>query len=391
MAWGIVWRKEMKENLRDRRTLFSAFLFGPLSGPLLFTVLLSTVLGRAVEQTESTLRLMVVGAEQAPNLVRYLGAHGVEVVEGPSGLEAATELVRSQAEDLVLRVPPNFADRFIQGRTAMLQLVVDEGRQSAAASTHRVASVIHAYGQELGLRRLLVRGIHPEVVRPVALERIDISTPTARSVAILGVMTYLLLFVALMGGMHVTNDSTAGERERKSLEPLLTTPVSRAQIIFGKILAAVTFMAISLAIGLGAMSIGLRFIPLEELGMQTNFGMIEVVQIFFLMLPFVLFGAGMMAVVASFTRTYKEAQTYLAALLMVPTVPIIFASMADLKVRLWMMAVPSLSQHFLITSLMKGEALVPIHLVVSVVSTLAAAALFIGMAMRLYHREGILG
>jgi sodium transport system permease protein len=227
-----------------------------------------------------------------------------------------------------------------------------------------------------------VRGISPVVIEPVDVRAVDVATPAGRSLLILGMMTYFCLMSMLMGGFYLAIDTTAGERERGSLEPLLSLPVRREELILGKILATAAYMAMSLLLTLSAFSVALRFVPLEALGMSANFGLVVVLAIFASMLAFVPLGAGLMTVVASFTRSNREAQTWLSVVLLIPMAPIMIAAL---------MAIPSLSQHLLATGLMRGDPINATYFAISVGTTLGAGLLMIWIAMRLYRRERILG
>jgi sodium transport system permease protein len=195
----------------------------------------------------------------------------------------------------------------------------------------------------------------------------------------------------LTGGLYLAIDSTAGERERGSLEPLLTTPVRREHLIYGKILATCTFMLLSLTLTVTALAIMLRFVGLERLGMSVNFGPATALAIIGVCVPFAPLGAALMTVVAAFTRTYREAQTYLGLVMLVPTLPLAFAGMLGVRPSAALMAVPSLSQHFLITGLLRDEPIPAQHLALSIGVTLALAVVLALCAGRLYHREKLLG
>jgi sodium transport system permease protein len=210
-------------------------------------------------------------------------------------------------------------------------------------------------------------------------------------VLILGTLSYLILFTMLMGGMYLAIDATAGERERGSLEPLLTVPVPRQRLIYGKILATCAYMILSLVLTVTAFAVVLRFIGLERFGMTVNFGPRVALEVILLTLPLVPLGAALMTLVAAYTRSYREAQTYLALVLLVPTVPLAFAGLVGLRPRPALMAVPSLSQHFLITSLLRAELLPAGWVALSVGATLALAALLVVVAGGLYRREALLG
>jgi sodium transport system permease protein len=195
----------------------------------------------------------------------------------------------------------------------------------------------------------------------------------------------------LMGGMYLAIDTTAGERERGSLEPLLTVPVKRAHLIYGKILATCAYMTLSLTLTVTAFAIALRFVGLEQFGMSLNFGPLVALKVVLFSLPLVPLGAALMTIVAAFTRSYREAQTYLGLVLLIPTLPLVLASMLGLQPTARLMAVPSLSQHFLITSLLRDEPVSGGYLALSVAVTLAVGATLMLIAGRLYDREALLG
>jgi sodium transport system permease protein len=383
--------KELLDNARDRRTLASALLFGPLFGPLLFAVLISVVISQTVADVERPLELPVMGGEHAPNLVAFLERNGVVVKPGPEDLAAAREAVTAGREDVILIIESQYAERFSEGRAARVQLVLDGSAQRAGRNVARVRGVLGAYNAQLRALRLQVRGISTEVLTPVVVDDLDVSTATGRAALLLGMITYFLLAAMLMGGLYLSIDATAGERERGSLEPLLTLPVQRSTLLLGKILATCCYMLLSLAITLVAFSVGLAFVSLEELGMSTNFGPGVVLQGFALMAPFVLLGAALMTLVASFTKTYKEAQTYVGVLIVVPTLPILFAAFLAMKPTAALMAVPSLSQHLLMTALIRNEPIEPLFVAISVGSTLLLGVLVTLLATLFYRREGLMG
>jgi sodium transport system permease protein len=386
-----VFAKEFRENLRERRTLFSALVLGPLLGPLLFAGGLALELKRGAHEGERPIELAVAHAERAPNLLAYLRQYGVAVT--PVGYEgaAARAAVLAHRHEQVLVVSTDFGARLAAGMPAPLVLYVDSSDSTAAGDAARVRSLLGQYGALLARLRVAVRGLDPLLLAPVAVQDIDVSTPATRSVLVLGTLSYLVLLTMLMGGMYLAIDATAGERERGSLEPLLTVPVPREQLIFGKILATCAYMSASLILTVAVFTIVLRFAGLERLGMSVNFGPWVAARVVLCCLPLVPLGAALMTIVAAYTRSYREAQTWLGLVLLVPTLPLVFAGVLGLRPRLPAMAVPSLSQHLLITGLLRDEPLPWGFLALSVASTLALAALLSGVAGRLYRREALLG
>jgi sodium transport system permease protein len=210
-------------------------------------------------------------------------------------------------------------------------------------------------------------------------------------VLLLGMLTYFLLIATLTGGMHLAIDTTAGERERKSLEPLLTLPVSRTSLLLGKMAATIVYMLAALALTLLAYVLLMRNLPLDKLAMTSSFGVRSALTAFLVLCPIAPFGAALMTLVASFTRTYREAQTYISFMLIVPTLPAVFAAILNVEPSVKLMWIPSLSQHLLVTTLIKAQPLDPLLVALSAGATLAFAALLGWVSLRLYRREAILG
>lgn len=386
-----VFAKEFRENLRDRRTLISALLFGPLFGPILFGAMVSRMLNQSVLESDEPLHLTIAGKDHAPGLIRYLESQGVKLQFAALSEGDARAAVRSGAAQVVLIVPSNFASRFAAALPAPVLLVADSADSQTRKSADRTRQMLSAYASGIAQLRLQIRGVNPLLAMPVAVNELDVATPTGRAVVVLGFMTYFVLFAVLMGGLYLAIDSSAGERERGSLEALLSLPVPRGSLVGGKILATCAYMCLSLAISLCAFVLVFRFVPLERLGMSANLGFGTALAFFGICLPFVPLGAALMTFVASFTRSYREAQTYLTTVLLVPTLPIAFASIYSLKTKSSLMFVPSLSQHLLMTSVLKDEPIAALDVLVSAGSSAALAVALMVLTARHWRRETMLG
>jgi len=386
-----VFAKEVVDNFRDRRTLASALLMGPLLGPMLFAFVINLSIERSLSDADSTLQLPVIGAEHAPNLVRYLESRNIEIIAGPADHDAAIAAVKTGEIEIVVVIPAEFGQQLADGEPAKVELISDQANQQADRDARRARNAVRAYNQEIAALRLVGRGVSPLVLQAINVDDVDVSTPSGRSAILLGMMSYFFIFALLMGGMYLAIDTTAGERERGSLEPLLSLPVTRDQLMLGKIAATCVFMAMSLLLSLWSFFFALKFMPLEQLGMTPNFGPAVVIAAFFVLAPFILLGAAIMTLVASFTKSYKEAQTWLSVVLLAPTMPILIVSLLNVRAQIEFMFIPSLSQHLILVDMVKNEPLNILHVAISVVSTL-----FIGMSLtwicaRLYRREGLLG
>ncbi len=383
-----VFVKEAVDNLRDRRTLLTVLVFGPLFGPLGYTVMMGTVINRQVADLDQPYALAVQGADNAPGLMDYIRQHNISIEKAPADARAA---VKTGKLDVVLVVPEGYAAAFTAGRPADVRLIVDKSRESSGKNIGRVRNVLEGYAHSIGTLRLLARGMDPRAVEPVVIEDADVSTPQSRAVLLLGMMPYFLLFAAILGAFYLAIDSTAGERERGSLEPLLTTAVSRGTLVLGKLSAVTLFSAVSLAIDIVALGWCQRLIPAAKVGIAINFTAANGLATLLVCLPFCLFIAALLSVVASFTKSYKEAQTWLSFIMLVPLVPVLGLVMFPMEPAWWMMLLPSMSQDVLVTLLIKGEPLNPLFVTLSVISTLLAGGLLTALAVWLYKRERILG
>jgi sodium transport system permease protein len=386
-----VFVKEVVDNFRDRRTLASALIMGPLFGPMLFAFVISLSIERSLDDIDRTMELPVIGQEHAPNLMRYLRSHNIDVVAGPADRAAAIAAVTLGEHDVIVVVPEAFGEQLAGTIPAKIELVFDQANSQAERDARRARTALRSYSQELAALRLVARGVSPMVLRPINVDEVDVSTPSGRSAMLLGMMSYFFIFALLMGGMYLAIDTTAGERERGSLEPLLSLPVTRDQLMLGKIIATCVFMAVSLLLSLCSFFVALKFMPLEQLGMTPNFGPDVVIAAFFVLAPFILLGAALMTLVASFTKSYKEAQTWLSIVLVAPTLPILVVSILTLRPQLEFMFVPSLSQHLLLVDMIKNEPVNLLHVAISVTSTLVIGAFLTWICARLYRREGLLG
>jgi sodium transport system permease protein len=387
----IVMLKELRESLRDRRTLLTSLVLAPVFAPLFFILILKLTLARSITAQDEATPVTIANAAAAPNLVQQLRENGLTVTLR-DGTEQQIRAWISDTDGLVvLRIPGNFGERFVAGQPAPVVIYADGSDSQAERRSARVYQAIAGYSRLIGSLRLQARGVSPTIVHAVVVDNVDVSTPSARATLLLGMLSYVILLVTLLGGLYLAIDATAGERERGSLEALLTVPAAREQLIYGKVAAASVMMILALALVTTSITVALRYVPLETFGMTANFGPGVAARVFLVTLPFALIGAGLLTVVASFTRSYKEAQSWLGVVMLVPTVPIAIASVLSVQPTAKLMLVPSLSQHLVIQGLMRGEPLAAAWVLLSIASSLLLGGLLGWLAGRLYRREAILG
>lgn len=382
--WRIVFLKEVRENMRDKRTMFSTFVLGTLMGPVLFAGLIGLMISIMLERGEKPLELPVVGAEHAPNLIAWLKNHGVKIEDAPTDPEAT---IRRRDKDVVLRIPAEFGKQWREGRAATVELIVDRSQQKAEQTVSRAERLLAEYGGQTASLRLVMRGVSPEVVQPVLIADVDQSTPQSRGGMLLSMLPYLLILTVFAGGNYLATDATAGERERQSLEPLLINPVSRGQIMGGKLVATFAFAVVSLAISLVAFSLTAKLVPVEKIGMVVKMGPVECAMLFLVVAPLGLIGAGLLTSVSAFAKGFREAQTYNTLLIILPAIPSMLMALNPVKPADWMYTVPLLSHQLLIEQTVRGESLVAWQVAASIGSTLAIGMVIALIAARLYHRE----
>jgi sodium transport system permease protein len=383
----VIFQKEVLDNLRDRRALTST-LMGTLLGPGLM-LLLFFVLGRTFDEAaQQALQLPVIGGEHAPNLIQFLEQHNVTILEAPANPE---ESVRVGDHDVILVIAEDYGENLQSGLPATVELIVDDSRQSSQIDVNRTEQLLETYSEQLATLRLVARGISPIILQPLSVETVDVATPQSQAANLLGTMPYFLIFSVFLGGMHLAIDTTAGERERNSLEPLLINPVSRRDMVLGKMLATVLFTLMSLVGTLAAFGILFNRVPLEEfVGARINIGLGVMVGIFLICLPMVGLASAIQTIIAAFSRNYKEAQSYLSFLPLIPALPGMFLAFVPVKATLWMMMIPTFGQQLLINQLMREEPVLAMNVVVSVTVTLIVSALLTVVAIVLYRRERIL-
>lgn len=380
----VVYLKECRESLRDRRVLLNALVLGPLIGPLLFLVIMRLVVGRELERAERALPVVVIGAERAPELLGALRQMGLEQRPAVGDAELA---VREQRIDLALRIGAGFAADWRAGRPAEVELIYDSSRREGGSDVERLRSMLETYSRRNGLLRLLARGLSPGIVSAVTVTARDQATPQARGALLFAMLPYMLVLTIFIGGMWLATDSTAGERERQSLEPLLINPVPRDRILLGKLLATASFSLASLFLGLLAFVVAGHFMPTERLGMSLALGPHFVLVALPVLAPLVLLICVAQILIAAFARSVREAQTYLGLAQLVPLIPSVILSLLPVKAQLWMYAVPLLGQQLTLMRLLRAEPVPMIALVLAALVTLLAALAVFELARRVYASE----
>ncbi|HET7221895.1 MAG TPA: ABC transporter permease [Rhodanobacteraceae bacterium] len=346
-----VWLKEVRENLRDKRTVFSALIYGPLIGPVMFVVLMNVLVGHEMKKAEGPLKVPVIGAAHAPNLIGALKQWGL-VPQPP--IADPDKAVRDRDADVVMRIPADYGNAWSSGKPAQVDLIFDASQQGSNTPTKRLETMLERYGREQGALRLLARGLSPSVAAPLVISKRDQSTPQSRAGMFLSFLPYFFVIAVYIGGMYLAIDLTAGERERQSLEPLFANPVARWRVLVGKLGAICSFSLASLVLTAIGFSVAGHVMPAEKLGMAFDLGPGFIVDAILLELPLIALFAVLETLVAAFAKSYREAQTYLGFLMIIPIVPSMLMGFLPVKPAHWMYAIPLLGQQIGISDLLRG-------------------------------------
>lgn len=368
-AWT-VFRKEWVDALRDRRTLLTVLLSAVAMGPLVL-LLISTLVGRIEQQAEARV-VVVQGIDQAPTLRNYLARQTYTVRAAPA--DYAQQLVKSRLGDPVVVVPPNFETALRQGEVPTVEVLSASNNPRADSGQQRILALLQGFNREQGALRLLVRGVSPAVLQAMDVQPRDLGSPAARALRLTGMLPFFVLMAVLYGALNAALDTTAGERERGSLEPLLMTPTGRGALVLGK-WGAVAAVAMLIAL-LSSFSFlpGQWLLRSETLAANFQYGWPEALAFLAVLLPLAGSLSALLMAIAIRCKTFKEAQASASVLLLgVSLLPMMSMVNQDGE-RPWHLWVPALAQSTLMNRVLRGEPLgwadLGVSLLVSVVLTL---------------------
>ncbi len=382
---AVIARKEVIDALRDRRTMLVTFLTAIAAGPILLMLVLNLVAKQADRSRE--LKLPVVGREHAPALMAFLERQQVVLQAAPVDYE---QQVRVGDLDVVLEVDAAFGPDVAAGKAATVRLVYDRSRDRARSSIDQIEALLRAYNREWGRGRLLMRGVAPSVGIPLQVEVRDLATPQSSGSLVLFLVAFYGLFAAVVGGMAAALDSTAGERERASLEPLLMTPAAPLELALGKWLAVCLQNALVVVVTLAGFYLTLRFAPLPAVGIPFLFGLTEFARFVVVLVPLILLIPAVLLYVGARGRSYKEAQSNVSLLLFAVSIIPALQMFLPRKEPAWLAWVPVSSQYALLAKALRGEALPLLELAQAYALPLLLTFGALLLVARLLSRESVL-
>ncbi|GAA4789457.1 ABC transporter permease [Lysobacter hankyongensis] len=384
-AFVTVFRKELRDFVRDRRTFLMALLLGPLVYPLLMLGMGKLMEARVSTQLEKPLEIPVVGADYAPNLIAFLATQDIRAKAPPKDLVAA---IRNQDEDVALVIAPDFAEDWRASRPAKVEIVADTTRTNADVPIERLRAALNGYSRQVGALRLVARGLNPSLAQSVMVAQRDVATPEAKQGRLMSIILPLILVLfAFMGGANLTMDVTAGERERQSLEPLLATPVSRASLVSGKMAAAGLIGVASVVLTLLSFKLSAA-LSTSAMASALDVSFPAIGRMLLVLAPMVLIGTALLTFISAGAKSMKEAQSHMVWLMFMPMLPGYALMAYPLKDQdLWQYAVPFLSQNQMLVKATRGETASPEQWAIYLGCAFALAAVLWIAAIWRYRQE----
>jgi len=381
----IVFRKELVDALRDRRTLLMVLLSSVAIGPLVLVLISALISG--IEQRAEAREIVVVGQDHGPTLVNYLQRQTYTLKAAPDDWEQ--QLKDSKLGDPVLVIPPGFEADLARGEPPLVEVVGSSANQRASTGMRRLVNLVQGYNREQSLLRLAVRGVSPAALEAVQVEERDLANPASRAAQLATMVPYFVLMAVLYGALNAALDTTAGERERGSLEPLLMNPSARAALVLGKWGAVASIGMLIAVLSCFSFLPGQWLLRSETLAALFRFGAPEALRFLALLLPLAGALAAVLMAIAIRCKSFKEAQANATIVVLgVSMLPLVtlFNQEGEQAWHLW---VPALAQVVLMGRVLKGETTAPLEHLLTLGVCVAVAALAVAYVARVLRTAAV--
>jgi sodium transport system permease protein len=376
-AWTVLC-KELRDALRDRRTLLTIVLSSVAVGPLVL-VLLSTLVAGMEERADAR-EVVVVGIEHAPTLRNYLERQTYRIRPAPEQFEQ--QLRSKQLGEPVIVIGAGFEAELARGESPRVELVLSSANPRTQAGASRLARQLQGFAQEQTMLRLAWRGVAPTSLQAIEVDELDLASPAARAAQWATLVPFFMLMAVLYGALHAALDTTAGERERGSLEPLLLNPVSPLALVLGK-WAAVAAVAMLIALlSCASFLPGQWLLRSETLAAMFRFGIGEGAMFLALLLPLAGALSALLMAIAIGCRSVKEAQAKTTALVLVVSLLPLLTLFNQEGEAPWHLGVPALAQITLMGRVLKAEPIAAWELALPLAVSVLLVALCLAFVAR---------
>ena len=392
----IVYRKELMDSLRDRRTVISMVVVPIFLMPVLTIfvgVLSARLIGRALLQVPS---VMIIGAENSPQILAALRAlPDVQVV--PASADYAQQIIDKKIRAAV-ELPSDFDAIIARGDTAKVRIDMYQGEINSGFSADKLQKFFRDFGERTVRERLDAHHLPENFAAPLLVQQTNVAPPEKVGGVVLGgLVPYFVIILSLTGTMYPAMDLTVGEKERGTIETILCSPISRTSLVLGKFLMVLTASLSTAALAIASMGLTLAAAgkmvggmgPISDLGLQFQITPKAVIWVFVMVVPLaVLFSAALLAI-SLFAKSFKEAQSYLSPLTILVLAPAIVSVLPGVELNARLSLVPILNTSLISKEIVSGT----YHwnyvaLIFASSCVYAAAALWV--AIRLFQREDVL-
>jgi sodium transport system permease protein len=392
---GIVYRKELTEWLRDRRTLISTVLVPLLMFPILISGMISitsVLLGKAEKEIP---KVMIIDGDDSPEVLAAL--HDIRELEFvPYAVNWKDQISDKQIRAAV-KIPPAFQSSLKSGNSQTVEIYYYEGEIKSDFGARHVEKSLNEYKEKIVAARLRAKDLPASVLNPFEIKKENAAPPEKVSGAGIGsFIGYMVIILSMTGAMYPAIDLTAGEKERGTMETILSSPVSRLNLVLGKFL--LVFSASLTTAILSVISMGSSFYFLGHSqavaasggqGLQMNLGWVSIVGVFLMALPLSVLFSALLMTIALFAKTYKEAQSYLTPMTFVVVIPAVASLMPGVELTPKLALIPILNTSLICKEIITGTYhWNSIALIFASTCVYAAAALF--LAIKMFQRESVL-
>src|SRR5712692_3036821 len=394
---GIVYRKEMVDSLRDRRTVISMVVVPILLMPLMTLGMAGISIRMMNKAKEEVPRVMILGGEDSPRVTAALQKLSTVQFVPPTS-DYAAQISNKQIRAAV-HIPAGFDAALDRGETARIEIDVYAGEIKSEFGAARLQAFFQEYRQRTLEQRLEKRNLPASFIHPFDVVTQNVAPPEKVSAAVLGgLIPYLVILLCLTGAMYPAMDLTAGEKERGTMETLLCSPVSRTHLVLGKFLMVLTASIATAVLSISSMAfsfgVGKRMLlgmarGAADAALQISITAKSVFFVFVMVLPIaVLFSAALLAI-ALVAKSFKEAQSYISPLMIIVVLPAVAALLPGVELNAALALVPVLN-----TSLISKEIVAGTYhwkyVALIFASSCVYAAAALAIAVRLFQREDML-
>jgi sodium transport system permease protein len=292
-------------------------------------------------------------------------------------------------QEAVVVVPKDFGEKYASARTIDVQLLFDDSRNGALPSVRLAETALRGFSREAGIVRAIERGVSPQLSQAVNVERVNTATPKQQAAFLLFLIPMFGLLGAVIGSLSVALDTTAGERERGSLEPLLMNPSPISALVVGKWSMVALFGTSVVLLTFAGFAVATRFVTSDKLATLFAFGLPQFVRFALVAVPFACMVGAVLMLIATFGRTYKEAQTYASYVALVVNFVPLITIVITITEATWQLFVPALAQQLVMSRILRGDPVGPIDYLVPFATAVVVTVVCLGLLSRLLRREAI--